>query len=186
VTLPVRRPATYDDILGLPENVVGEIVAGELLVSPRPAGAHAIGASALGGALTPPFQFGNGGPGGWWIVDEPEVHHGDDVVVPDLAGWRRERLPEYPRSAFVTLSPDCVCEVLAPSTGRTDRTKKLPAYAQMGVRHLWLVDPAAETLEVFRLEGLHWVLLGAHGGDDVVRAAPFEEIALELRWLWGR
>lgn len=184
--MPAPKPATYDDLVALPEDVVGEIVDRELVVSPRPAGPHALGASALGGTLIPPFQFGKGGPGGWWIVIEPELHSDADVVVPDLAGWRRERMPEYSRAAFVTLAPDWVCEVLSPSTSRFDRTRKLPLYARFGVAHLWLLDPLAETLEVFRLDGEHWVLLGVHGGDDVVRAAPFEEVAVELRLIWGR
>jgi hypothetical protein len=125
MTLAARRQATYDDLLALPEHVVGEIVGGELVVSPRPSVPHSLGASALGATLLPPFQFGDaGGPGGWWILDEPEVHLSEDVVVPDLAGWRRERMPSPPTEAFVTLPPDWVCEVLSLSTSRHDRTKK--------------------------------------------------------------
>ncbi|HEY4159503.1 MAG TPA: Uma2 family endonuclease [Polyangiaceae bacterium] len=186
MTLPVRRPATYDDIVALPEHVVGEIVGGELQVSPRPAIGHALGSSALGATLMPRFQFGDGGPGGWWILDEPELHFGEDVVVPDLAGWRKERMPELPRKTFLTATPDWVCEFLSPSTSRFDRTKKIPLYAHARIPHLCLFDTLAETLEVFRLESAHWVLLGAHGGDDVVRAEPFDAVALELKRIWGR
>lgn len=187
MTSAVRRTATYDDLLSLPEHVVGEIVDGELVVSPRPAMPHAASASALGATLLPPLQFGDsGGPGGWRIFHEPELHLDGDVLVPDLAGWRRERMPSPPTDAFVTLAPDWVCEVLSPSTSRHDRTKKLPVYARVGVPHLWLVDPLAQMLEVYRLQSGHWVLLAAHGGDESIRAAPFEMVAVELKRLWGR
>jgi Uma2 family endonuclease len=187
MTLAARRQATYDDLLALPEHVVGEIVGGELVVSPRPSVPHTLGASALGATLLPPFQFGDaGGPGGWWILDEPELRLSEDVVVPDLAGWRRERMPSPPTEAFVTLPPDWVCEVLSPSTSRHDRTKKLPIYARVGVPHLWLLDPLVQTLEVFRLEAGYWVVLATHGGDEIVRAAPFEAVTVALARLWGR
>ena len=187
MTLAARRQATYDDLLALPEHLVGEIVAGELVASPRPTLAHSLGASALGATLLPPFQFGDGGgPGGWWILHEPELHLSEDVLVPDLSGWRRERMPSSPTEAFLTLPPDWVCEVLSPSTSRLDRTKKLPIYARAGVPSLWLLDPLAQTLEVFRLEGKHWVLLATHGADEVIRAEPFEAVEVKLARLWGR
>jgi len=186
MTLPARRPATYDDIVALPEHVVGEIVDGELHVSPRPAVPHAMGASALGAVLVGKMQFGDGGPGGWWILDEPELHLGEQVVVPDIGGWRRERLPSPPRDAFLTIAPDWVCEVLSPSTSRFDRTKKLPVYARVGVHHLWLLDPLIETLETYRLESGHWVLLATYSGDEVVRAEPFDMVDVDLKRLWGK
>jgi Uma2 family endonuclease len=183
--LPARRPATYADIVALPENVVGEILNGELVVSPRPAPRHAYAASSLGGMLVPPYRFGDGGPGGWWILDEPELHLGEDIVVPDLAGWRRERMPDLPDEAFFGLPPDWVCEVLSPSTSRLDRTRKLPIYARAGVPYAWLIDPAAQTLEVYLLESGHWVVAATHGAEDRVKAAPFEAIALDLARLWA-
>lgn len=186
MTARAPRPATYADIVALPEHVVGEILEGELVVSPRPAPRHANTTSVLGGVLSPPFQFGDGGPGGWWILDEPELHLGENVVVPDLAGWRRERLPTIPDEAFFTLAPDWVCEVLSPATSRTDRTKKLPIYARSRIPHLWVIDPLAETLEAYDLENERWLLLGAFGADEVVRVRPFEAILLELKRLWGR
>jgi Uma2 family endonuclease len=183
--LASRRQATYDDLLALPEHVVGEIVDGELVVSPRPATPHTVGASALGGTLTPPFQFGTGGgPGGWWILDEPELHFQDDVLVPDLAGWRRERMPTPPADAFISLPPDWVCEVLSPSTSRHDRTKKLPIYARVGVPYLWLLDPLTQTLDVYRLDAGYWVLLATYGGDEIIRAVPFEAAEVNLSNLW--
>jgi Uma2 family endonuclease len=135
--------------------------------------------------LVPPFNFGDNGPGGWWSLFEPEVHFDADVLVPDFAGWRRERMPKAPAEAFIELSPDWVCEILSPSTARFDRVKKLPVYARAGVGHAWLIDPAARTLEALRLNGGRWVLLGAHGGDDVVRAEPFQAIEIPLERLWG-
>jgi hypothetical protein len=155
VTLLIRGNATCDDLVTLPEHLLGEIVAGELHVSPRPPIPHAVAASALGAMLLTRMQFGDGGPGGWWILDEPEIHMNDDVVLPDIAGWRRERLPAPPRDAFLTLAPDWACEVLSPSTTRFERTKKLPVYARARIRHLWLLDPLDETLETDRLHGEH-------------------------------
>ncbi|MBN1208258.1 MAG: Uma2 family endonuclease [Myxococcaceae bacterium] len=179
-----RRPATYEDLEALPPNQVGEIVAGELYASPRPATPHALVASSLGGELIGPFQRGRGGPGGWIILYAPELHLGGDVLVPDFAGWRRERMSKLPRVPALTIAPDWVCEVLSPSTEARDRGAKLPAYAREGVRHVWLVDPDVRTLEVFRLEGTRYVLLGAHTDDAAVRAEPFDAIELSLRVLW--
>lgn len=180
-----KKPATYADLEALPPNVVGEIIAGELHATPRPAMPHAIASSRLGVVLGGPFDLGSGGPGGWLIVDEPELHLGEDVLVPDLAGWRRERLPrEALTAASVTLAPDWLCEVLSPSTEATDRAAKMDISAREGIRHVWLLDPAVRTLEVFRLEGMRYSLLGTHTGEATVRAEPFEVLALQLRVLW--
>jgi Uma2 family endonuclease len=183
-TDPVRRAATYDDLLALPEHVVGEIIDGELHATPRPAPRHAVAASVLGGELVPPFHGGRGGPGGWWILDEPELHLGGDVLVPDLAGWRQSRMPAMPETAYFTLAPDWICEVVSPATARTDRLKKLRVYAREGVAHVWLVDPTARTLEVLRLENGRWSIVVVHGGSERVRAEPFEAITLPLAALW--
>jgi Uma2 family endonuclease len=185
VTSPAKRAATYADILALPEHFVGEILNGDLVVSPRPAPRHNAASSALGATLGPPFQFGDGGPGGWWILDEPELHLTSDVVVPDLAGWRRERMQTLPNEAYFTLAPDWICEVLSPATSRVDKTIKLPIYARAAVPHVWLIDPIAQTLEVYQLDSGRWVLASTHGGGDAVRAAPFEDIALDLSRLWA-
>ena len=127
---PIAKPATYQDLLALPPNVVGEIIAGELLAQPRPGTRHANAASALGEELGPPFRRGRGGPGGWIFLDEPELHFGEDVVVPDLAGWRRSRMPELPDLPYLDLAPDWICEVLSPSTVRVDRVLKRRRNAQ--------------------------------------------------------
>lgn len=184
-----RRP-TYADIEALPPGVNGEILAGELVVSQRPAMPHADAASVLGMLLGPPFYLGVGGPGGWRILHEPELSLGVDPdydpVIPDLAGWRIEVMPERLMTAQCDVVPQWVCEVLSPSTQRRDRMLKLPFYARAGVAHVWLVDALAETVEVFELQGGRWVLLGVHGEDDVVRAAPFDAAEIALSWLWGR
>jgi Uma2 family endonuclease len=180
-----RKPATYADLEALPPHVVGEIIAGELHVSPRPAALHALASSRLGGELLGPFDRGRDGPGGWIILDEPELHLGEDVLVPDLSGWRKERMSQPPRTAAFTLAPDWVCEVLSPSTAAWDRASKLPVYAREGVRHIWLVDPVLRTLEVFRLDGERYTLLITHAGKASVRAEPFEAFELELAYLWG-
>ena len=182
---PFDRPATYDDLTELPDTLVAEIVNGELHASPRPAPPHTVAASVLGGRLVPPFHEGRGGPGGWWVLDEPELHLGEQVLVPDVAGWRRTRMPRRPRTAFFTLAPDWICEVLSPSTSRLDRAQKLAIYAREGVGHAWLVDPDAGTLEVLRLESGRWTILATHAGNEVVRAEPFAEVPLELQALWA-
>ena len=138
----------------------------------------------LTGELGPPFHGRGGGPGGWWILFEPELHLGPDALVPDLAGWRRERMPTVPDVAYFTLPPDWICEVLSPQTGRLDRAKKLPAYAREGVRHAWLIDPVQKTQEVMRLDGSRWTIVSVHGGDDTVRAEPFDAIELTLPLLY--
>ena len=181
---PLDRPATYEDLLKVPDIMVAEIVDGELHASPRPAPPHASAAFVLGGGLVPVSQGKHGGPGGWWILPEPELHLGRDVLVPDLAGWRRARMPDMPRTPYFPLAPDWVCEILSPSTASLDRLKKLAIYAREQVAHAWLVDPLARTLEVLRLEAGRWTILATHGDSEVVRAEPFAEIELALAPLW--
>ena len=164
--------------------MVAEIVDGELHASPRPALPHANAASALGALLGLPFHFGRGGPGGWVILDEPELHFGRNVVVPDLAGWRRARLPQVPKAPFSTLAPDWVCEVSSPSTAMLDRAKKLRIYARAKVGYAWIIDPSAHLLEVLQLEAGRWVIAATYAGAKVVRAEPFSEIPLDLGLLW--
>ena len=178
--------ATYQDVLATSEHLVAEIVDGELVTSPRPALRHARASSAVGAALFGSFDSGPGdsGPGGWWILNEPELHLREDVIVPDLAGWRRERMPVLPDRAACELAPDWVCAVVSPATARHDRVRKAALYARERVSHLWLVDPLAQTLEVFRLEAARWVRLSAHGGAERVRAEPFEVAELDLSRWW--
>ena len=178
------RRATYQDVLDAPAHRVAEIVDGALYTHPRPAMPHALASSALGNDLGNPFQFGRGGPGGWWIIDEPELHLDEDILVPDLAGWRRERMPDYPDTAYVTLAPDWVCEVLSASTRRLDLQEKRPVYAREGVGHLWLVDPADRTLEAFELHDGQWLLIASAKDDDPVSIRPFDAITFSLGDLW--
>jgi Uma2 family endonuclease len=181
-----RKPATYEDIEALPVGWVGEIIEDELFASPRPAMGHARVTSVLGTALGGPFDLGQGGPGGWWLFDEPELHLGGNVLVPDMAGWRRERLKEPPSSdtPFMTVAPDWVCEVLSPSTQDVDRRRKLPLYFREGVSHVWLMEPLARTLEVLRRAPEGWLLVATHGEDETVRAEPFDAVPLVLGRLW--
>lgn len=181
---PHRKRATYQDVVDAPAHQVAEIVNGELYLSPRPAGPHALVSSTIGELLGPPFRRGRGGPGGWILLDEPELHLGGAVVVPDLAGWRRERMPFVANEPFFTLAPDWICEVLSPSTEKLDRAEKLAVYAAAGVSHAWLVSPRLRTLEVLRLHEGQWLALGTHRDDARARAEPFDAFELELALLW--
>jgi Uma2 family endonuclease len=182
---PDKKFATYDDVLAAPEHKVAEIIDGDLYLSPRPAFPHAVAESQLGGILIPTFGDGRGGPGRWRIVLEPELHLGPDIVVPDLAGWRRERLPSVPNAAFLTIAPDWLCEVLSPSTEPLDRAKKARIYARKGVSHMWLINPITRTIEISRLESGRWMHVDTHLNDEIVQAEPFEAVPLELSRLWS-
>ena len=176
--------ATYADLLKVPSPFVAELVHGVLHTNPRPALPHARVSSVLGGDLVGPFDRGRGGPGGWIILDEPELHLGEDVLVPDLAGWRRERMPEVPATPYTELAPDWLCEVLSASTQALDRSDKMDIYAREGVRHLWLIDPGARTFEIYALDTGTWKRLATHRDAAVVRAPPFDAIELELSAMW--
>lgn len=181
---PKPLAASYADLEALPDTMVGEILFGALHAHPRPAPRHAVAANALGTEVSSPFQFGRGGPGGWIFMTEPELHLGPHVVVPDIASWKRERLPEPPATAYIEVAPDWVCEVLSPSTMRIDRTDKLAVYRDFAVPYLWYVDPDARTLEVLELQHGHWVIVAALKDDDEVAAAPFAVHAFKLDGLW--
>lgn len=178
------RTAVYADIEALPPNRVGEIIFGVLHSHPRPAPRHAVAANAVGYEITGPFGRGTDGPGGWIFMVEPELHLGPHVVVPDLAGWKRERLTPFPETAFIETPPDWLCEVLSPSTQAIDRTDKLTVYAEFGVKHCWYVDPIARTLEVLALTGDKWMIAATFKDDDAVTAVPFEVHTFGLDGLW--
>ena len=179
---PLIKRATYDDLREVPENFVAEMFDGELYASPRPANPHTYASSKLGAKLA--AFFDPDGAGGWVILDEPELHFGNDVLVPDIARWRRSRMPNVPPDAYFTLAPDWICEVISPSTEAIDRTKKLRIYARVRVAHAWLLDPLRQTLEVLSLESAGWAPVATHGGRDKVRAVPFDALELELGALW--
>jgi Uma2 family endonuclease len=183
---PAKKRATYEDLVAVPVGKVAEIINGELVVHPRPASRHALSESDLGAELIGSFHIGRNGPGGWVILFEPELHLGDDVLVPDVAGWRRERMPEIPEVVGFTLPPDWLCEVLSPSTKAVDRADKLPIYARERVGNVWLIDPLAQTLEAFRLDGETYRLMGTWRDEARVRIEPFEALELELALLWRR
>ena len=184
----IPRFTLYDQLLALPENQVGEIIGGQLYVQQnRPAGLQIAAAGAISSILGLPFHRGQAGPGGWWILPEPEIHFVRDteIVVPDLAGWRRERMPAIPRDHRFEVVPDWVCEILSPSTAQKDRALKLPLYARYGVAHAWLVDPLARTLEAFELRDGLWSLAGVFKDGDSVAAPPFAAVPFDLAVLWG-
>ena len=182
-----KRRATYEDLMEVPDTKVAEIIDGELIVSPRPASPHAHAATLLGVDVAAPFHRDAGDPsglGGWWILLGPELHFGEDVVVPDWAGWRRERMRVFPSTPYFTLAPDWVCDVVSPSTGRIDRSRKMRIYAREGVGHLWLVDPLLQTVEVYRAETGRWVVAVTHAGDETARIEPFEGVELHIARWW--
>ena len=174
---------SYEDILDLPDNMIGEIINGRLEIQPRPAPKHALTSSALGGELFHQFQRGDGSDG-WWILDEPELHIKEHILVPDLAGWRKQRMPKLPETAWFELAPDWVCEILSPATAKIDRNEKMPIYASLNVQYLWLIDPVLQTLEVYCLHEGHWLLQDNLKDDDKVCAIPFSEHTFLLSNLW--
>jgi Uma2 family endonuclease len=186
-----NAPSVEAAFQAAPEEMVAEILDGELHLSPRPARPHANVTSNLGALIGGPFKLGQGGPGGWVILFEPELHLGPrpDKLVPDLAGWRRERLPRAvggkDAPAHYDLAPDWACEILSERTRSRDKGQKMRIYAREGVRHLWHVDPLARTLDVFRLEEGQWLLVHAFAGEERVRAEPFEALELALALVWS-
>lgn len=184
------RPATYQDVLDAPEGMRAEILDGELVMQARPMPGHDFVEGSLATRLTTAYQYGGGGPGapgGWWIVREPELHFGNRdyrTLVPDIAGWRKERMPAIDPAARYPVVPDWVCEILSPSTARTDRMLKMRIYAEVGVQDLWIADPATRTLEVYTLRDGHWTLLAIHGDEGEADAPPFAEVPLPLAELW--
>lgn len=181
---PAIRRATYADLEAVPPHLVAEIVDGVLETHPRPSPRHGLAAGRLGYELTGPFDRGRDGPGGWVFIVEPELHLGSDVVVPDLAGWRRQRMTQEPTTAYITTPPDWVCEILSPSTARLDRGPKRRIYAQAGVPHLWLLDPSDRVLEAFALVADQWLLLATFEPGDEVRVAPFDAVGFPMNALF--
>jgi Uma2 family endonuclease len=178
------KRATYADIEAAPENLVAEIIRGELMTHPRPSPRHGMAAAALSSVVGGPFQFGRDGPGGWIFIVEPEIRFGEDILVPDLAGWRVETFPGEPKQNYMTARPDWLCEILSGSTEKRDRTLKMTIYGDAGVPHMWLIDPRLQVLEAFSLEANGWRRSGAWNSADAVRAAPFDAISFSLADLW--
>jgi Uma2 family endonuclease len=179
------RRTVYQELERVPSHLVAEIIGGSLVTHPRPAPRHSAASFALAIKLGGPFQDDPNGPGGWVFLDEPELHLGDDVVVPDLAGWRRQKVSTPPQAAWLDIVPDWVCEILSGSTETRDRTVKMGIYAAAGIGHMWLIDPRLQILEAFALRGDGlWVRIGAWNSDDEVRAAPFDAISFSLAGLW--
>lgn len=181
---PTTKRATYADLEAVPPHLVAEIIDGELVTHPRPSPRHAATAIALGTELSGPFQKGQAGPGGWVFFVEPEVGFDSQLLVPDIAGWKRQRLSAYPDTNYFTIAPDWVCEILSGSTEKRDRTVKMRAYADGGVPHLWLIDPRLQILEAFELNARRWLKIGAWNSDDSVAAPPFDAVSISLADLW--
>ena len=184
-----RPKATYQDVLDAPPHKVAEVVDGSLYTHPRPAPLHTAAGSLLGGELIGPYHRGRGGPGGWWILDEPELHFGappdEDILVPDLAAWRRSRMPALPDTAYFTVVPDWVCEILSPSTRHLDLGRKRDIYAREGVPYLWLLDLDARALEAFTLHEGEWKKIATLTDNTPVSLPPFDAVGFPLDSLWS-
>lgn len=182
---PKKTGATYQDLVDLPPLYVAEIVSGDLWASPQPAARHCKISTGLGVLLGGPFEYGPDGPGGWTFVDEPELHFGSDVLVPDLAAWRRERLPPRVfKDAWFEIPPDWLCEILSPSTAKLDLNRKLPLYARVGVSCAWVIDPPEKTVKVLEARKGAWIQRATFSGNAIVRAPPFDAVELDLGRVW--
>ncbi|MDR3554585.1 MAG: Uma2 family endonuclease [Syntrophobacteraceae bacterium] len=181
-----KKMAAYDDLYDIPDNMVGEIIDGELIASPRPAPGHQHATTALSNIIGPFYdRLGRGGgPGGWVFLYEVEIKLGENILVPDLAGWKAERFPAEVEHNWIPVAPDWICEFLSPSTLRTDKIKKMPVYARFEVAHAWLINPRDKTLDTYRLESGRWSLLASFVENDQVSAEPFPEIEISLADLW--
>ena len=179
-----KKLATYADLAAVNPNLVAEIIYGSLVTHPRPVPRHSLAQNSLGDEITGPFQKGKGGPGGWIFLTEPELHFGEDVVIPDLAGWKNERLTPFPETAFIETAPDWLCEILSESTEKYDRNAKRDIYAKAGVKYLWLLDPRIKLLEAFQLVAGRWLLINTVAGNDQVAVPPFDVVPFSLSSLW--
>lgn len=180
---PARKRATYEDLLALPEGVHAEIIDGEIRVFPSPLPEHSFAQNVLGSSVGVPFQASDGGrgPGGWWILPEVDVRfESRDTIRPDLAGWRRERLPNPRGIRPIEIPPDWICEIVSPSSMRHDNVVKRALYARSGVQFFWIVDPEARTLAALRLAGQQWLELGVWDDTATVRIPPFDAIEIEV------
>jgi len=185
-TKPSMKPPTLADLDALPPGIVGEIIEGVLYTMTKPRARHQRTGLEIGSGLLGPFDHGRNGPGGWWIIAAPgiELPNNTKELSPDVAGWRREKMPVLPNVAAFTQAPDWACEVVSPATAGADRVRKMRIYARESVGHLWLVDPLAKTLEAYRLQDAHWVVASTHTGSERVRAEPFAAVELEIARWW--
>jgi Uma2 family endonuclease len=182
---PAKKKATYEDLYTIPENMTGEIINGELVVTPRPSRKHGFAATVLSTEIVTPYQFGRGGgPGGWIFIVEPEIGLEENILVPDIAGWKRERFPRAEAHNWISVAPDWICEVLSPHTARYDRIGKMRIYIRHRVPYVWLVDPILLTLEAYNIEPDGRIILSSFAGNEKVRMEPFPELELDLGLFW--
>lgn len=172
----------YAQIEALPRGVTGEILEpGVIRTLSRPAKPHRWAAKRILLGLGEK-DIGSGGTG-WWIEVETEVRFGERLAVPDLSGWRVERVLELPNENPLTVMPDWCCEVLSPGTARDDKRLKLPLYAASGVPWLWLVDPALRLLEIYETMKGRPALAMTLAEDEKAAPPPFD-IPLEVGSWW--
>jgi Uma2 family endonuclease len=184
-TKPGPGAPTLADLDALPPGTVGEIINGVLYTMTRPRARHQRTMTRIGSAVGEPFDMGHGGPGGWWIVTGPGIElPNTPEISPDVAGWRRERMPELPGDEPIRLVPDWVCEILSRTTRRHDQLIKMPYYAEVGVPYSWIVDLEARVLTAQRLESRHWVTIGTYSDETEARIAPFDAVPLNVADWW--
>lgn len=184
-TKPSTKPPTLADLDALPPGVVGEIIDGVLYTMTKPRMRHQRTMLKIGGGVAAPFDDGIGGPGGWWIIPEPGIELPDTPeIAPDVAGWRRDRMPEMPIDEPIRIVPDWVCEILSPTTRRHDLLVKLPYYAKVGVAYHWLVDLEGRTVTAQRLDSGRWTTLGVYCDETDARIEPFDVVPLHVASWW--
>jgi Uma2 family endonuclease len=178
---------TSKEVLLEPEERRLEVIDGVAEEKAAPGFNHALVVNQLGGIVGQAFgRKGRGGPGGWWITNDPDIELSSlDLVRPDVAGWRRERMPERPVVRPVTVAPDWICEILSPSNRKRDLVDKHNLYHRHGVSHYWQVDPEAQTLTVLGHEPDGYKVLLVASGLQPVRAAPFEQLEFSVAELLG-
>ncbi len=182
---PAKKNRTYEDLHAIPENMLGEIINGKLVVTPRPGRKHGYVATTLIEQVGPAYHGGRGGPGGWIFIVEPEIILGKHIMVPDVAGWKSGRFPREEETNPISAVPDWVCEILSSPKGELcDRSEKMPIYARYGIPHAWLINPTIQSLEAYRLEHGRWSTLGVFGERQRAPIEPFAEIELDLGEFW--
>lgn len=182
-------PGGWEQFEGWPEEPSTEAAAPPSVPEPQMSLSRVLATSILGGLLVGPFQLGLGGPGGWLILDKPEIHFDEDVLIPDLAAWSAGRAPRPTEELYTTIIPDWVCEIDTACTEGRSFSQRMNAYARAGVRFMWLLDSDLKNIDLLTLNSQsQWALNGAYSismGHRRIRGAPFDSIEIDIATLFG-